>query len=112
MSNSLPRNVFLPRDVFVVESSPPPADQSLPQTQWMSANAGFFETLGIPVLQGREFTASDQLGSAPVVMVNQAMVRRFFNDREPLGELFTIQGQTREVDRRGGGRASRSDDQR
>ncbi len=97
VSNSLPRNIFLPRDVFVLEASPPPPDQSPPQTQWMSANAGFFDTLGISVLQGREFSSADHLGALPVALVNQAMVQQFFNGREPLGELLTIQGQTREV---------------
>jgi predicted permease len=39
---------------------------------------GYFATLGIPLLAGRDFTDRDDAGSAPVMIVNQAFARRFF----------------------------------
>jgi predicted permease len=56
--------------------------------QYLSLNAvapGYFETLGTPVLAGREFAFQDA-GRPRVAIVNQAMARRYFADRSPLGQ--------------------------
>lgn len=45
----------------------------------------FFPTMGVPVTQGRNFTARDDAKATPVVMVNEAFVRKFFPDENPLG---------------------------
>jgi predicted permease len=62
--------------------------------QYLSLNAvapRYFETLGTPVLAGREFSLPDA-GGAPVAIVNQAMARRYFADRSPLGQHVTFDG--------------------
>jgi len=46
----------------------------------------FFETLGMPLLIGRDFTLRDQPGAPPVAIVNQAFVRRYFPVGRVLGE--------------------------
>jgi len=46
---------------------------------------GYFSTLGIPLLAGREFTESDQLSSQKVCIINQATADRFFRGRNPIG---------------------------
>lgn len=46
---------------------------------------GFFEALGIELLQGRVFTATDDADGRDVVVVNEALVRRFFAGENPLG---------------------------
>jgi len=43
------------------------------------------DTLGIPLLQGRRFTAADRRGAPPVVMISRSMARRFWPDRNPIG---------------------------
>jgi putative ABC transport system permease protein len=48
-------------------------------------SAGYTGTMGIPVLQGRTFQASDLTGP-PVVLVNEALAHRFFADRNPIGQ--------------------------
>lgn len=51
-----------------------------PDGNWSYVNevgAGYFRMLGVPVLAGREFAASDALGSARVAVVNQAFARKF-----------------------------------
>ena len=47
-------------------------------------SAGYFKTLGTPVLTGREFTARDIGGAPKVVIVNEAFVKRFIH-RNPIG---------------------------
>jgi predicted permease len=50
----------------------------------------FFETLGTPVLLGRDFGPQDHSGSTPVALINQTMARRFFANRNPLGKHFGL----------------------
>jgi predicted permease len=51
---------------------------------------GFFSTLLIPVVRGREFTAEDRQGSAGVVVVNEEFVRRYLKDVEPIGRVLRM----------------------
>jgi predicted permease len=49
---------------------------------------GYFETMGIPILAGRDFTQRDN-GSAPfVAIVNHTMARHYFGDANPVGRRF------------------------
>jgi predicted permease len=50
---------------------------------------GYFSTLGIPILLGREIGPQDSEGGAHVCVINQAMARFFFGDRNPLGKHIT-----------------------
>ena len=51
---------------------------------YQTATAGYFETMGIPVVRGRAFLPSDAVGG-PVVIVNEALARRFYPQQDPLG---------------------------
>jgi predicted permease len=51
---------------------------------------GFFEVMGIPLLEGREFTERDEAGAQPVLIVNEAFARRFFAGKSPIGR--TVEG--------------------
>ncbi|HSR66648.1 MAG TPA: ADOP family duplicated permease [Acidobacteriota bacterium] len=56
----------------------------------MTADAGYFPTLGIPLLQGRLFAPQDTPQSAPVVIVNEALVRKYWPSESPLGKRIGI----------------------
>src|SRR3569833_2200365 len=47
---------------------------------------GYFSTLRIPLLRGREFLDSDTTSSLKVVVVNQAFVQKFFPGEDPIGK--------------------------
>lgn len=49
-----------------------------------------FETVGMRILAGRDFTAADASGTTPVVAVNETFVQRFFAGQNPLGHRVTI----------------------
>jgi predicted permease len=51
---------------------------------YQTVSLNYIETMGIPVVKGRGFEPAD-VGGAPVVMVNEALARRFFTDRDPIG---------------------------
>jgi putative ABC transport system permease protein len=49
----------------------------------------FFRTMGIPLVQGRGFETGDGADAVPVVVVNEAFVRRFLPGEDPIGRRFT-----------------------
>jgi len=52
----------------------------------------FFETLGAPLVRGRDFDAGDVKGGAPVAIVNEALARKYFAGRDPIGQILTDLG--------------------
>jgi putative ABC transport system permease protein len=52
---------------------------------WQYVTLNFAETLGVPVVKGRAFSQND-VGGQPVAIVNEALVKKFYYDRDPIGE--------------------------
>ena len=67
---------------------------ALPERERLSSvnlvSPGWFRTLGTPIVAGREFTDADRAGTAPVVVVNQAFVRKFLKGENRLGRIVTV----------------------
>ena len=59
---------------------------------YRSVTPGFFATLGVPVTQGRDFTATDVDGAVPVVVVNESFAHRFLGGRSALSRRLTFSG--------------------
>jgi predicted permease len=57
----------------------------------------YFDALRIPVVRGRAFTAADTATSAPVILVNQAFVRQYSPDQDPLGRQMASSGAPRTI---------------
>ncbi len=69
---------------------PRPADGQLTSGQIRPITPGFFRTMGIPQVAGRDFSESDTADSAPVAIVSEELVRRQFADGDPLGRRLRI----------------------
>jgi putative ABC transport system permease protein len=59
--------------------------------EWMTAGAnivgtGYFSTLGLPLIRGREFTISDNASAPSVVIVNEQLARRYWPAEDPIGK--------------------------
>jgi predicted permease len=61
-------------------------------TRVLSAGPGFFSTMRIPLLAGREFDGRDRRGSLPVAIVNQAWVKLNLENRNPVGQRVVSYG--------------------
>ncbi len=61
--------------------------------RWNTVGAEFFHVMGIPILQGRDFTNRDSEKAARVGIVNQTFVERFLTGRQALGHHFAISGE-------------------
>ncbi len=55
-------------------------------------DAGYFETIGTPLLSGRDFTLADREGAVPVAIVNEKMAENFWPGESPLGKRFRFYG--------------------
>ncbi len=55
---------------------------------------GYFKTVGIPIVQGREFGEADRDGSHPVIVVNETLARRAWPGRSPLGIAVRLDEET------------------
>ena len=56
---------------------------------WDMVGPGYFSTLGIPILQGREILERDHAGAPKVCVINEAFAKTFFAGRNPLGMHLT-----------------------
>ncbi|HEY2547526.1 MAG TPA: ABC transporter permease, partial [Candidatus Acidoferrum sp.] len=73
-----------------IEGQPvlPMADQ--PEVDVRLISPGYFRTMRIPLLQGRDLTDSDVAGRTPSVLVSESMAKRFWPDQSPLGKHLTL----------------------
>jgi predicted permease len=55
---------------------------------WKMVDPGYFSTLRIPVVAGREFTDADRAGSEPVAIVTATTARRLWPERDPIGQML------------------------
>lgn len=68
------------------KGEPKPSEES--GSSWDRVSHQYFSTIGQSVVRGRDFSQTDNTGSRPVAVVNQAFVKRFFPDEDPLGKHF------------------------
>jgi len=64
-----------------------------PLASELTVSAGYYATLGLPLVLGREFTTSDTASAPPVAVVNETFVRTFFAGEYPLGRTFRLKGE-------------------
>jgi predicted permease len=58
--------------------------------QWRSVSPHYFQVFKIPLLRGRQFSETDTGSSSRVVLINQAMAKRYWKDQDPIGQVITI----------------------
>jgi predicted permease len=80
--------------VFIDEFAPPVPDRPL-RVDRNVVTPNWFRTMNIALLSGRDFTAQDNNDAPGVVIVNEAMARRFWPHQNPLGRHFEIGEQPR-----------------
>ncbi len=80
-----------PEDQLVVEGYvPAPAEQML--IHRATVPPGYFDFMGIRMLEGRDFTERDEAGAPAVMIVNETFARHFFGDATPVGRTVHISG--------------------
>ena len=75
---------------FDLESSPPRSQGERPGVGYISITDTYLSTLRVAVKRGRGFTDHDDASSPPVVIVNEAFVRRYFPRENPVGQRLVL----------------------
>ena len=70
---------------FLPEGRPEPPEGQEVSAQWTVVLPGFFRTLGIPMIRGRDFHQGDETDGAPVMIVSRLFARRMFNTDDVIG---------------------------
>jgi putative ABC transport system permease protein len=66
-----------------------PGTENLP-TLWARVDEHYFSTMGIGIVSGRAFLATDTASAPPVAIVNETMARRYWSGQDPLGRRIRL----------------------
>jgi predicted permease len=87
MSGLPPNRPLNANDTDIGNYTAPPEGPFENVDYYQSVMTNYFETMGIPIVQGRGFLPSDATGG-PVVIVNETLVNTFWKDRNPIGQTL------------------------
>jgi putative ABC transport system permease protein len=85
LTDALPPTRQGDADTFLIQGQTLPPGEINPIVTHATVGEQFFETLRIPLLRGRTFTAQDTAKSKPVAVISDSMARRFLPGRDPIG---------------------------
>ena len=66
--------------------------EAMPRPDYRTADPGYFRAAGIPLVEGRNFEATDRAGAGRVVILNQTLARRLFPHEDPIGKRIAWTG--------------------
>ncbi len=75
---------------FSIDAHPTPPDSNGPIADRHQASPGYFQTVGIPLIKGRDFSDADDPAHPGVVIINETAARQFWPDQDPIGQRITI----------------------
>jgi predicted permease len=75
---------------FIVEGRPRPQPADVPSAAYRVVFPGYFKTMGLPILRGRDVTDADRLGAPGVVLVNDFMARRYWPNEDAIGKRISV----------------------
>ncbi len=75
---------------FQILGQPPIAQSDRPRAEYRSVIAGYFETMGIPLLRGRLLDRFDREQNRPVMVINESMERLYFQGADALGQALEV----------------------
>lgn len=67
-----------------------PEGHAVAQANVRMATPGYFATLGLPLVSGREFSAQDEPGAPPVIIVNESLARSAWKGQDPVGRTLVL----------------------
>jgi predicted permease len=90
VTTGLPLTLSLSGSDFRVEGQPEPEAGKEMIINTRSVSPGYFSTLGISLLKGRDFSDRDKSEAPAVAIVNQDLVRTYFPNEDPIGKRITF----------------------
>jgi predicted permease len=91
LASRLPLGVSVNINELYVEGVDTPEDEA-PSIDVTVVSPGYFETMGVPLLQGRDFVDGDDATSPLVVIIDEAAAQRFWPGENPIGKRLRLGG--------------------
>src|SRR5262249_580586 len=90
VANAAPIQTPGMRSAIVIEDKPdpPPGQPQLANNPVLTPD--YLRRLGVPILKGRLLSAQDNAQSPPVVVINQALARRYWGEEDPVGKRLKL----------------------
>lgn len=96
LSDVLPLGQQNDREYFTIEKRVMPAGQEL-VADFRRISPAYLNTMGIPLLRGREFSERDGRDAPHVILIDETLAHQYFPDAEPIGRRMRLWGEFREV---------------
>ncbi len=87
----MPFGGMRPGTDFAIEKRPKPEPGKEPVTEVRSIEPGYFRTMGIPLLRGRDFTVRDGSPEHPVFIINRSLAAKYWPGEDPLGQRIVVE---------------------
>jgi putative ABC transport system permease protein len=75
---------------FKILGRPEPPPGQRPVTDVRVADSGYFQSMGIPLLRGRNFSDAEQREPRHVILINEALARAYFAEEDPIGHRLDV----------------------
>ena len=92
LGSALPAAASLRRDRLALDGRAYATERDYPLTGAGVVAPGYFAAFGVAPRRGRDFSSGDREGTLPVAIVNESFARRFFPDRDPVGQRIRMGG--------------------
>ena len=89
-TSTLPLGDYERSVTFSIEGRPAVSRTERARTDYFAISPDYLRTLGIPLIRGRNILSSDSSQASPVVLVNQAFVRRYFPNEDSIGKRIRL----------------------
>jgi putative ABC transport system permease protein len=76
------------QDAVLREGQPQPLPGQFPSSDFHTISPGYFQAMGVQLLEGRDFRSADDQNAPPVAIVSQSMAKKYWPDEDPVGKRF------------------------
>jgi predicted permease len=94
LTSNVPFNGNISSGSYSIVGYTPPQGDTPPHGRQEVVGGDYFRAMKIPIVDGRAFTDADSDTSAPVVVIDQFLVKRYFADKSPIGQQIQRGGPT------------------
>ena len=89
IATTLPGGFEVRREALTVTDGSSPGTEAFVSVDWNVVDPGYFATLRIPIVAGRDFTTADRHGAQPVAIVSEAAARQFWPAQDAVGKYLS-----------------------
>jgi putative ABC transport system permease protein len=94
---SMPPDISQQSDNFQITGVTPSEEAKRPEAWFLPATPGFLNAVGLPMIEGRDFSEADNANAPPVAIISQGIANVYFRHEDPLGQKVHFSGVDRTI---------------